>query len=41
MRAAVIAGCDAPPVFDPGEDLLDLVALFLEYIVVVKLDLAV
>lgn len=41
MRAAVVAGGDASPVLDPGEDVLDLVALAVEDLVVVILDLAI
>ena len=41
MGAAVIAGGDAAPVLDPSEDVFDLVALAVEVLVVVVLDLAV
>ena len=41
MCAAVIAGVDAPPVFDFGEQVFDEVALFVDRLVVVILDLAV
>ena len=41
MGASVVAGCDTAPVLDPGEDVLDLVALAVEGLVVVILDLAV
>ena len=41
MCTAIVAGGDASPVFDPGEDVLDLVALAVEGFVVVVLDLAV
>ena len=41
MGAAVIAGGDTPPVLDPAEDVFDLVALAIEVLVVVVLDLAV
>jgi hypothetical protein len=39
--AFVVAGCDPPPVFDPAEDIFDLVALAVELLVRVVLDLAV
>ena len=41
MCASVVAGCDAAPVLDPAEDVLDLVALVLEILVIVDPDLAV
>jgi hypothetical protein len=34
LGEAVVADYDAPPVFDPGEDVLDLVALAVEGFVV-------
>lgn len=40
MRAAVVAGCDAPPVLDPSEQVLDLVALTIEHLIVILRDLA-
>ena len=41
MCASVVAGCDAAPVLDPVEDVLDLVALAVEVLVIVDPDLAV
>ena len=41
MRAAIIAGCDAAPVLDPGEDILDFVTLAVEGFVIGILDLAI
>lgn len=41
MGASVIAGGDATPVFDPAEDIFDLVALSVELLVVVILDFPV
>ena len=41
MRAAIIAGVDASPVLDFGEEVLDQVALFVDRFVVVILHLAV
>ena len=41
MCASVVAGCDAPPVLDPAEQVFDLVALAIELRVVVVLDLTV
>ena len=41
MCASVIAGGDAAPVFDPAEDIFDLVALSVELLVVEILDLPV
>ena len=41
VRAAIIAGVDAPPVLDFGEQVLDQVALFIDRFVVVILHLAV
>lgn len=41
MGASVIAGSDASPVFEPAEDVLDSVALFVEQLVVMVLNLAV
>lgn len=41
MGASVVACCDATPVFDPAEQVLDLVALAVELLVVVILDLAI
>jgi hypothetical protein len=37
----VVAGCDAPPVLDPSEDVFDLAALAVEFGVVVILHFAV
>jgi hypothetical protein len=39
--ASVVSGCDAAPVLDSAEQVLDLVALAIELLVVVILDLAV
>ena len=41
MGASIIARCYAAPVLDPAEDVFDLVALALEVLVVMVLDLAV
>ena len=41
MGAAIITHCDAAPVFEPPEGVFDFVALFVERLVVVMLDLAV
>jgi hypothetical protein len=41
VGASVVSGCDAAPVLDPAEDVLDLVALAIEVFVVGVLDLAV
>ncbi len=41
MRAAVVAHRDAPPVLEPAEAVFDLVALFVEGLVVSVLGLAV
>ena len=41
MGASVVTGCDAAPVLDPAKDIFDLVALAVEVLVVVVLDLAV
>ena len=41
MRAPVISGCDTSPILDPAEDVFDLVALSIELLVVMVLDLAV
>ncbi len=41
MCASVVSGSDAPPVLDPAEDVLDFVALTVEVLVVLVLDLAV
>jgi len=41
VGASVVAGCDATPVFDSSEQVLNLVALLVEGLVVVELDLAV
>ena len=41
MRASVVAGGDPPPGLNPWEDVLDLVALSVENLVVVMLDLSV
>lgn len=41
MGAAIIAGCDAAPVFQLAEHVFDLVALAVERSVVGVLDLAV
>ena len=41
MCASVVAGGDPPPVLDPAEDVLDLVALAAEVFVVMVLNLAV
>ena len=41
MRAAVISGGDPAPVLDPAKDIFDLVALSVEVLVVVILDLPV
>ena len=40
MCAAVVAGGDTPPILDPAEDVFDFVALAVEVLVVVILDLA-
>ena len=41
MCASVVAGGDPPPVLDPAEDVLDLVALAVEIFVVRSLDFSV
>ena len=41
MRASIIAGGDAAPFLDPAEVVFDLVALAVEFLVVVVLDFAV
>ena len=41
MCAAIVAGCDPPPVFEFAKHVLDFVALFVEGRVVVDLPLAV
>ena len=41
MRASVISGCDAPPVVEFAEHVLDLVALLVDVGVVFDLLLAV
>lgn len=41
MSVAIIASCDAPPVLEPGEQVLDCVALPVELLVVGVMDLAV
>ena len=41
MRASVVTGGDTPPILDPAEDVFDLVALAVEVLVIVILDLAV
>ena len=41
MSASVIAGWDLAPALDPAEDVFDLVALAVEFGVVMVLDLAV
>jgi len=41
VGASVVAGVDTPPVLEPAEHVLDLVALAVEGLVVVDLSLAV
>lgn len=41
MRTSVVTCGDASPVLDPAKDIFDLVALFVEGLVVMMLDLAV
>ena len=41
MRAPVVTSCDAPPILDPAEQVLDLVTLAIELLVVVVLDFAI
>lgn len=38
MGTAVVASVYAPPVFELGEHVLDLMALFIEYFVMLDLD---
>ena len=38
MSASIVSGLDAPPVFEAGEEVLDLVALSIELGVVTFLD---
>ena len=40
MSAAIVSGCDAPPVLELCEEVLDLVALTVEHPVVFEGDLA-
>lgn len=41
MCASVVTGCDPAPVLDPSEDGLDLMALAVDFLVIVVLDLAI
>ena len=41
MCAPVVAGMDTPPVFQPAEHVLDLVALAIEHFVVWDLNFAI
>lgn len=41
MGAAIITGCDPPPIFQPSEGVFYFVTLFVELLVVGMLDLAV
>lgn len=41
MRAAVVAGGDASPIFETGKQVLDLVTLAIELLVIGVLDLAI
>ena len=41
MRAAVVAGGDATPIFETGKQVLDLVTLGIELLVIGVLDLAI
>lgn len=41
MRAAVVTGSDASPVFEAGKQVLDLVPLAIELLVIGVLDLAI
>jgi len=41
VGASVVTGCNAPPILDPAEHVLDLVALPVELLVVGILDLAI
>jgi len=34
MSLAVIAGCDAPPIFEPSEHVFDFMPLTIEYFIV-------